>query len=271
MEWLSAGEGELVVMLHSSMSSKIQWAALMEELKQTHHVVAVDFYGYGDAPAVSDEKAGHFTLDDELALVEGALAHQGGGERPFHLVGHSYGGAVAMHLALAMPERVRSLSLYEPMANHVLRETDDALYEKQKTLMGTVIAEIHRGNLTLGASMFVDFFSGEGLFSMLPAEVQETLAGCVKKIPLDYFATAHKTLRLARYRELHAPTCLMAGRRSPDLSFEISRALAEVIPDVAYHLVDAGHMAPLTHGPRVNPLIAAHVRRYTGLGSVRAS
>lgn len=265
MGWVSEGEGEAVVLLHSSMSSKVQWVSLMEELKQTHRVVAVDLWGYGDAPSVSDEQAGDFTLDDELTLIRRALAHDVPGDTPFHLVGHSYGGAVAMHLALEMPERIRSISLYEPMANHVVREIDDALYEKQKTLMGSVIEEINRGNLKTGASMFVDFFSGDGLFDLLPSEVQETLAGCVKKMPLDYFASAHKGLRMGRYGKLEAPTCLMAGRQSPALSYEISRALSGVIPHVDYHLVDAGHMAPLTHGPKVNPIIAAHVRRHTCL------
>ena len=265
MGWLCEGEGEAVVLLHSSMSSKVQWFSLMEELKQTHQVVAVDLYGYGDAPCVSDEQAGHFSLDDELTLIRQALAHHVPGDTPFHLVGHSYGGAVAMHLALEMPERIRSISLYEPMANHVVREIDDNLYEKQKTLMGSVIEEINRGHLKTGASMFVDFFSGEGLFHKLPGEVQDMLAGCVRKMPLDYFASAHKGLRMGRYGKLSAPTCLMAGRRSPDLSYEISRALSGVIPDVDYHLVDAGHMAPLTHGPKVNPIIAAHVRRHTCL------
>lgn len=263
--WMSAGKGEAVVMLHSSMSSKIQWFSLMEELKKTHQVVAVDLYGYGDAPPVSDDKRGQFTLDDELALIRDALSQSLEGDTPFHLVGHSYGGAVAMHLALAMPERVRSLSLYEPMANHVFRETDADLYAKQRELMGTVIDAINSGNHKLGASMFVDFFSGEGLFFNLPESIQEMLAGCVTKMPLDYHASAHQTLRMGRYGKLTAPTCLMAGRQSPDLSFEISKALSGVIPDVDYHEVDAGHMAPLTDGPKVNPIIAAHVRRHSCL------
>lgn len=263
--WMTAGEGEAVVMLHSSMSSKIQWFSLMENLKKTHKVVAVDLYGYGEAPTVPAEKAGDFTMDDELALIKEALAETLEKDTPFHLVGHSYGGAVAMHLALAMPARIQSLSLYEPMANHVVCEIDDALYEKQQELMGTVIEEIDRGNLKQGASMFVDFFSGEGLFFNLPEEVQEMLAACVRKMPLDYFASAHKTLRMGRYGKLAAPTCLMAGKQSPDLSFEIAQSLSGVIPSVDYHLVDAGHMAPITHGPLVNPIIEEHVRRHTCL------
>ncbi|WP_300675049.1 alpha/beta hydrolase [Desulfoluna sp.] len=263
MGWLSAGKGEAVVMLHSSMSSKSQWGSLMETLRRTHKVVAVDLYGYGEAPFVPREKVDTFTLDDELTLIQRALSENIDDDEPFHLVGHSYGGAVAMHLALVMPERIRSLSLYEPMANHVVREIDDGLYATQKELMGTVIDAIDGGDLKLGASMFVDFFSGQGLFSHLPGEVQEMLAGCVKKMPLDYFASAHQGLRMGRYGNLSAPTCLMAGRQSPDLTFKISQALSEVIPNVDYQLVDAGHMAPLTDGSKVNPIIAAHVRRHT--------
>ena len=39
----------------------------------------------------------------------------------FHLIGHSYGGMVALQLAAqAQPQRVRSLSLFEPIAFHLL-------------------------------------------------------------------------------------------------------------------------------------------------------
>ena len=263
--WMTAGEGEAVVMLHSSMSSKSQWFSLMETLKKTHKVVAVDLYGYGEAPGVPTEKMDNFSMDDELALIREALGETLGGEARFHLVGHSYGGAVALHLALAMPERIQSLSLYEPMANHVLSETDASLYQEQKALMAMIIEEIERGNYKYGASMFVDFFNGEGIFSLLPEKLQTLLAGCVSKMPLDYLASARPSLRMGRYRSLSIPTCLMAGKQSPDFSLKISQSLSGLIPSVDYHLVDAGHMAPITHGPLVNPIIVDHVRRHTSL------
>ncbi len=43
---------------------------------------------------------------------------------PFHLVGHSYGGAVALQFALSHPDRLLSLTLVEPSCFHVLNELD---------------------------------------------------------------------------------------------------------------------------------------------------
>ena len=55
---------------------------------------------------------------------------------PAHIVGHSYGGAVALHLALRYPELVRTLVLAEPGVVGVLRNTRRGPRGKQATKYG---------------------------------------------------------------------------------------------------------------------------------------
>src|SRR5690606_12710738 len=93
-----------------------QWHALAERLTGSFPVVAPDFYGSPSRPHWMG--AGPFRLADEAAavlpLIDAAPAL-------VHLVGHSDGGALALHLAVARPHRIASLSLYEPATFHVLR------------------------------------------------------------------------------------------------------------------------------------------------------
>src|SRR5262249_33301377 len=84
------GAGTPVILLHSSASSSRQWQSLVERLQPRHRVFSVDLHGYGDSGTWHGGRA--FTLADEAAVVV-ALAQQL--DAPAHIVGHSYGGAVA--------------------------------------------------------------------------------------------------------------------------------------------------------------------------------
>lgn len=81
----------------------------MDEISPDHRVLAVDSYGSGRSPDWHSEL--EISLRDEVDFIEPVLALAGA---PVALVGHSYGGAVALLAALADPGRVRALAIYEP-------------------------------------------------------------------------------------------------------------------------------------------------------------
>ena len=76
----------------------------------------IDFHGHGEQPAWSGDAA--LTLADDAALARPVLAELGGA----HVIGHSYGGAVALKLAASCPEQVRSVVAYEPVLFHWLMD-----------------------------------------------------------------------------------------------------------------------------------------------------
>src|SRR3954449_1620420 len=86
-----------VLALHCSLGSSAQWRTLAK-LMPDREVIAVDLLGYGDAPAPA--AIDDFTLDDELEAVERELSKRVDSRRPLHVVGHSYGAAVAWRFAL---------------------------------------------------------------------------------------------------------------------------------------------------------------------------
>ena len=93
-----------VLMLHSGGFSSRQWRRLAAALAPDHEVLAPDLLGYGVQPAWPAGEPFHFRQD--LAFVESLVEPLDG---PVHVVGHSYGGVLALKLALARPEAIRSL------------------------------------------------------------------------------------------------------------------------------------------------------------------
>jgi pimeloyl-ACP methyl ester carboxylesterase len=251
------GHGPAIVLLHSSMASKSQWRSLMERMRPTHRLIAIDLHGYGDS--AMPECHDRFSLVDEVRLVQSKLAQVLAPGESFHLVGHSFGGGVALRLAHANLERIRSISLYEPTAFHLLDRSDPALQDIRAVAHATQAA-IRSGRSPKGAELFIDYWSGIGTYAALTPSRQALFATLLPKVPLDFQALLNDPLRSSDYSRIGVPTCLIAGRHSPGCAHAIVSALAAVLPKRETHQIDAGHMAPLTHPDLVNPIIDGFIR-----------
>jgi len=250
-----AGAGAPVVMLHASLGSKSQWTKLAERLAPRYRVIAIDLCGYGDneAPATAP-----FTLDEEVRHVMDRLDPLVGTHTRFHVVGHSYGGLVALRLAQRRSERVASLSLYEPVVFRVLDRDDRdlAVVGQLAQLISCLVAAGRRRD---AAQMFVDFWSGDGSFASLPLPAQVSIARRVDKLPFDFQAAMSWPWDLEDLRAIVAPVLLLVGNRGPAIVRRIHRLLARTLPNHRVGAFDAGHMGPITHADQVNPWIEAFV------------
>jgi pimeloyl-ACP methyl ester carboxylesterase len=176
-----AGTGDPVVLLHSSGLSGRQWRRLSSELlRRGFRAIVPDLTGHGASDAWPEAKPFSFQLD--VAHVVALLQRL---EHPVHLVGHSYGGFVALLAAKATPERVRSLVLYDPTAFGTLGPTADA----------DATAELARIDFRWDATdagrerwlrLFVDYWGGDGAWGALREEARAE------------FAPSRRTLRLRR-------------------------------------------------------------------------
>src|ERR1700743_268041 len=96
-----------VIALHCSGSGAAQWRKLGEALGSRVSFVAPEHYGCDSTGPWSGERA--FTLADEAGRTVDIIDAARG---KVHLVGHSYGGGVALRVAMERPERIATLSLY---------------------------------------------------------------------------------------------------------------------------------------------------------------
>ncbi|MCG8546979.1 MAG: alpha/beta hydrolase [Alphaproteobacteria bacterium] len=257
-----SGYGESVVLLHSSASSGAQWRGVTAGLEDRFQVATPDLYGYGDAAAWHGEKP--LTLADEAALVASTLAQCPG---PVHLVGHSYGGAVALRVALDHVDKLRSLTLIEPVAFHLLQgpvATDRVLLDEIHSVAQAVWDAAAQGDYWNGMAGFVDYWNGVGAWANIKEDTRRLLAPLITKVALDFAATFRETTTLDAYRWLDLPALVVCSERSPAPTRRITDLLMSTLPNSRYAVIkNAGHMAPLTHADAVGAAIAEHLSTAT--------
>jgi pimeloyl-ACP methyl ester carboxylesterase len=248
-----------IVLLHCSGSSGAQWRALAGQLGARHRVVAPDLIGYGASAPWSGAR---FGLASEAAPVRSLMGRL---DEPVHLVGHSYGGAVALHIARIRPERVRSLTLVEPSAFHLLRDGEAidavALMEIVEVALDVRLA-LAAGDLDPGFGRFVDYWSGPGSWAAMPPEKRASFAPQLAKVALDFDALLGDPAGLGDVRDLGLPTLIVQGGATRLPSRCVCRLLRGALPQAKFEMVPAaGHMLPITHRDQVNALIATHIHR----------
>jgi pimeloyl-ACP methyl ester carboxylesterase len=272
VEFVEQGRGEPVLLLHSSGGSSGQWRALIDRLAGRYRVMAPDFYGYGATGSWPGHAA--FTLKDEAEIVVALLRRAG---EPAHLVGHSYGGAVALHVARERTGWLRSVSLIEPVAFHLLR--DGTGPDAQGVAEITAVAEgvgraLASGDYLAGFGRFIDYWSGTGAWDSIPVSKHAPLAARLPKVALDFHATFNEPARLEHFRALALPALVVRGACSPLPTRRICERLAAVLPQVQARVVEgAGHMCPVTHRDHVNALIVARLEsaeRASRLSKIRS-
>ncbi len=253
----AVGIGTHVILLHSGGLSSRQWGRFAEELAGGYRVVSPDFLGYGRSSPWPQDEEFHFILD---ALAIEALLDSI--PEPVHLVGHSYGGFIALLVALHRPALVRSLAVFEPVAFGVLHSRRDAagLSSLEAAGIESSLMDPRTGGQEPWLRAFVDYWSGEGAWDRLSETARASFRaagwkvfGEVRSLLLD--RTPHQA-----YAMLSVPTLLLCGETSPIAARRVVALLAEAIPGArARTVAGAGHMGPLTHAAQVNGWIADHL------------
>jgi pimeloyl-ACP methyl ester carboxylesterase len=260
--WLAVherGDGEPVLLLHSGGFSARQWRKLGNLLSATHLVLAPDLLGYG---ASSPWPLGTpFHLRQDVAALEELLDGAG---RAAHVVGHSYGGLLAMKLALSRPKLVRSLALFEPVAFAVLDEPSDA---DERASIDVVQDEYHPGpsgadDAWLGK--FVDWWNGPGAWNALAAEARASFRVVGWKVFQEVLSIGADRTPRATFATISAPTLLLGGERTPKTERRVVEKLGTILPHAKIQIfAEMGHMGPITHASLVNAAIAAHIQTNT--------
>jgi pimeloyl-ACP methyl ester carboxylesterase len=231
-----------LICLHSSGSTGGQWKALTPALSGQARVVTPDLLGYA-----SDSRwpvGTPVSLDLEARNVEALLPESGA-----HLFGHSYGGAVALQIALRRPEQVASLTLYEPVRFALLgsRPETAAGFEAIIGVGRSIGLDVISGSLHAAGARFVDYWAGDVAWAALDARRRQLVAERMPKVQAEFEALFADRVPAAAYHALTMPVALLGGTRSPLPARQVLDVLAAQIPHASRAVVEgAGHLGPIS-------------------------
>jgi pimeloyl-ACP methyl ester carboxylesterase len=260
VDYLEAGStGPLVMLMHSSAAGARQWRRLMDDLKADFRVRAVNLFGYGNTPPWPTAVAQ--SLDDQARLVEAALPAN---EEEVYLVGHSFGGSVAMKTAARLNGRATKLVLLETNPFYLLAQAQrHEAFAEAMALHNCIKKYGAIGEWTTAAEAFADYWNGSGSWQDMPPERRAVFADMLKPNFSEWDAVMNETTPAEQWADLLPRATLQIVDPGTVLPIrEISAILRRSCPLWDYaETPGVGHMAPLTRPEVINPLVRAYLER----------
>lgn len=254
VDFVEAGSfGPVVMLVHSSVSGARQWRRLMDDLKDRFRVRAVNLFGYGKTPPWPAERLQ--SLDDQARLVEAALPANAD---KVYLVGHSFGGSVAMKVAARLAGRTAKLVLLETNPFYLLAHSGHVEAFAEAMDMRNCIKKFGAlDEWMTAAERFADYFGGAGTWQDMPLQRRITFAEALKPNFFEWDAVMNETTSAEQWCMLLPRATLLVCDPDTILPIrEIAAVLRRSCPGWAYTEVrGAGHMGPLTRPDLINPIV----------------
>ncbi len=231
LSYVRMGVGPPLVLIHGVGLRAESWAGVMPLLVGHFTVYAVDMPGHGGSPL-----AGAKHLDDYAARIEAFVEDL---EGPVCIAGHSMGAALAIHVAVSMPDKIRAVAAL----NAIYHRSDSAKKEVQARAAALI-------SVTDPTPTLIRWFGAEP-----KGEMKEAALACgewLRNGDADGYASAYRVFAShdgpQSLTALKIPALFMTGVYDLNSTPAMSHAMAAIAPfGRAYASDTAAHMMPMTH------------------------
>jgi pimeloyl-ACP methyl ester carboxylesterase len=236
------GDGEALVFLSGTSLDRTVWGPQVAAFAERYRCITIDNRDVGESTQVTSG----YGPRDMAADVDGLLAAL---DLPAaHVVGHSLGGAIGQELALAAPDRVRTLTLIGSWARN--DEYTRALFRTWKRLRTTLepAAFVEAILLTGVGHTFLNTIGVDAMVQLiLGAPNPQSAEGYCRQVDADL---AHDTLD--RLGKIQPPTLVIAGDEDKIFPPHHARQLADGIGAELVMIAGAGHSPAIENPAAVN-------------------
>lgn len=244
--WELSGErGEPVVFVHGSWGDHHNWDRVVPALAGSMRVATYDRRGHSR----SERPAGQGCIDEDVEDLAGLITEIFGG--PVHVVGGSFGAAIALRLAAQHPGLVRSLIAHEPPLFGLLQDdpTMVPLLAALQERIDAVVQLLRSGDQEGGARAFVERIAfGPGAWDQMPAAARDTFVFNAPTWLDEWQEPDALDMDLADLAGFTAPALLTLGGTSPPFFPVVVKRVAAAVPYARQHVYpDAGHVPHLSH------------------------
>jgi pimeloyl-ACP methyl ester carboxylesterase len=230
LEYQVRGSGEPLLMIHGAVVCD-SFEATVDELGQSYELVTYRRRGYGGSSP--PRKMG--TIADQAADAVALLDHLG--VDATHVAGHSYGGVVALQMALDAPRRVHSLGLLEPP---LLAAPSGAEFGAGAAAVGQMIRS---GDVEAALLAFLTLVGGDDpvrrVSKTLPsAWYGQALTDLPAMFGADGASLGPWKFTEAQARSISQPALLVLGNKTAPLLVESTEMLKEWLPNAELFVLD---------------------------------
>jgi pimeloyl-ACP methyl ester carboxylesterase len=244
LHYISAGQGEPVVLLHGGQGDYRSWEPQMAALSRYYHVVSYSRrYNYPNQnPQTATDHSALIEAADLAALMKALRLKRA------NLVGTSMGASTALTLAIEHPNLVRSLVLAEPpILAWAKKYQDGKLYaDFMQRIQDPARDAFAAGNDEAAMRFFVDGFASSGRFDKLPPEAR---LGVMQNAAFFKMMTRsdnpYPDISRQDLARLRVPVLVITGEKTVEIHRRINEELSRLIPRARSAMIpNAGHGSP---------------------------
>jgi pimeloyl-ACP methyl ester carboxylesterase len=252
------GSGPTVVLVPGSCSTGAAWRPVIAAWGGQFRCITTSLLGYGG----TDERrsAQDYSIAHEVEALETVLRQVA---VPVHLVGHSFGGLVAIALALRRRAPLASLTVLEAPAVEMLRHAreDQRHYNDFREMTDQYFGAFARGDADAIRTM-IDFYGGPETFASWPDRVRAYAVKTTAVNIRDWMSAFGFALSPSMVASIDVPCLVAWGERSHPAIRRVNELLgASLKTSACVEITGAAHFMITTHVQETAQLVADHVLR----------
>jgi pimeloyl-ACP methyl ester carboxylesterase len=255
IDYAESGLGPTVVFVPGSCSTGSAWRPILSELGNGWRSVTTSLLGYGGTAERRTLRDADISREAEVleAVVRRAAS-------PVHLVGHSFGGAAAIAVALRRRVPLLSLVIIEAPVPELLRHAGEHRHYRALREMTDVYFDAFRAGETAAIKLMIDFYGGAGTFAAWPDRVRRYAIDTTPVNILDWASAYDFQLTPACLANIDVPALVLRGGASHPAMRRASELLSQCMANASLATIaGAAHFMISTHAEEVARAIAQHL------------
>lgn len=268
MEYIEAGSGAPLVLVHGSASDYRTWNKQIEPFSRQYHVIAYSrrYHYPNEWKGEGRDYTVALHVEDLAALIRSL------GDTPVHIVGSSYGGYTALEMAIKYPALVKSLVLGEPPVLPILADPDNPLsvlkllfrnWQVGKTFIKFGMKHIEpakraflKNDMEGAIRLFGTGVLGEAGFDKMSPRAREAVMQNAPALKAELLGPGFFPFPSEAAKGLDIPTLFIYGERSPLFFHTISDKLMQLLPKAEKVIIpDASHNMHLENAEAYNRVV----------------